>query len=175
MSEVYSKASKKDLELKRDVVALQQLLQNIQIEEKNSLDNIKNNYKKLHIDFTQSFIMFSQSQVYKSYSIIGLMTAYNRYTKYYILELAFLLDIWYQNSSLVDKSRLLDCDILIIRGVNSSWQAENKKDALIELINIRKSMGKVTWIFIEGATKEQFDTIYPGVSNNVYRTYNSKY
>ena len=175
MSEVYNKKTQKDLELKKDFLALKPLLWNLKQEERTVNNKIKSNINNLNIDFKSSFVMFSKKQSYKSYSIVGLMTTFNRRTKYYVLDLSLLLDVWYNNSTLISKSKLLSYDILIIHGTGSAWQAENKKDALIELASIRKTMRKLTWLFIEQSTQQEFNNVYPEVCSSFGKTYNSEY
>lgn len=175
MSEVYSKKAQEDVELKRDFLILKPLLQNIKVEEKSVYSKVKSKIKNLDIDFKTSLVMFSNKQVYKSYSIMGLMTSFNRDVKYYVVDLSILLDVWYNHSTIIDKSKLLSCDVLIMHGFNSSWQAENKKDALIELVSTRKTIGKLTWLFIEQSKSSEFNKLYPGVTKAFGKTYNSEF
>ena len=99
------------------------------------------------------------------------MKYFDRNTKYEVIDLAFLLDIWYNNSEILDKNKILSCDILIIHGSSSINQASNKANALIELSEIRKTMRKITWLFIEGTTAQEFNTYYPGVTKSIGKTY----
>ena len=175
MSIIYDKEKKKELELKRDALALKPLLWNLRTEEKGVYNKVKSNINNLNINFKNSFIIFSKNQIYKSYSIAGLMKSFSRNTRYYVLDLSILLDVWYNNNALINKSKLLNCDILILHGTGASWQAENKKDALLELVSIRRTMGKLTWLYIEQTNPQEFDVLYPGVSASFGKTHRSEY
>lgn len=91
------------------------------------------------------------------------MNNFDRTIKYQLIDLSNLLDIWYQSSTVVPKDKLIFSDLLIIRGRDDEWQIENKKLALIELVEIRKMKNKLTWLFMEGFTIESFKKEYPGV------------
>ena len=91
--------------------------------------------------------------------------------KYSIIDLSILVDIWFNNSNLIDKSSLLTGDILIIHGKGISYQSETKATVLIELISTRKTLGKVTWVYIEDTDLEQFNNLYPGVSGALSNYY----
>ena len=171
-NEIYNKKMKKELELKRDAYKLQPLLHDIGIEQvsKNKVQNLKTNDD---INFSKSFIMFSQKQIYKTYSVVGLMKCFNHNTKYFVLDLSLLLDVWFNSSLLINKSNLLNCDVLIIHGHAESYQAEHKSIALKELFSIRKTMNKITWLYIEGTNKQEFNTLYPEVVSSIGNCYNS--
>ena len=91
------------------------------------------------------------------------MNNFDRTIKYQLIDLSNLLDIWYQSSTVVPKDKLIFSDLLIIRGRDDEWQIENKKLALIELVEIRKMKNKLTWLFMEGFTIEKNKKEYPGV------------
>lgn len=175
MSKVYSNRDMKSINLKRDLIILKPLLDNIKDEENKVYSKLIKDLDNLDIDFKKSFIMFSKGQVYKSYSTLGIMKYFDKSVKYFILDLNILLDIWYNNSILIDKSKLLNCDILIIHGVATKWQATNKSDALKELVSIRKTMNKLTWLYIEKTSKDDFEEIYPDVTTTLNKTYRSDF
>ena len=91
------------------------------------------------------------------------MNNFDRTVKYQFVDLSNLLDIWYKSSTIVPKDKLIFVDILIVRGRNDDWMVENKKLALIELVEIRKMKNKPTWLFMEGLTIKSFNELYPGV------------
>lgn len=175
MGKVYSDKDMKAISLKRDLIILKPLLSNIKEEEKTVYSKVLKNIDTLDIDFKKSFVMISKKQIYKSYSTLGLMKYFNKNTKYFVLDLNILLDVWYNSSILINKSKLLNCDILIIHGPANTWQATNKTDALLELASIRKTMNKITWLYIEQSTLEDFEKNYPGVASALGKTYRSEF
>jgi len=170
MGKLYSDKETKKLQRKREIYALAKLLFNIQEEESIVISKVKN--RAPNFDFNQSFLAISNIQIYKSYSISGIRQNFKLDIKYLVLDIAMLLDIWFNNSSFMEKSSLLKCDILILHGKAITYQAETKSIALIELISSRKTLGKLTWLYMEGTTLENFNNIYPGVRdilNNYYQ------
>lgn len=177
MNKNYNLYSKKDiakLNLKRDKQILQPLLWNLEDEEKIPLNKLKNT-TNLHIDFSKSFLISSNKQIYKTYSIIGLTNYHTRNTKFYILDLALFLDIWYNNSLDINKDELINPDILIIHGLADPMNSDYKATALIELASIRKTKQKITWLFIEGTTIEEFEKLYPNVTKSFGKVYHSEF
>lgn len=160
MSNVYTKKKLKEIELKRDVQILEPLLWNI-AEEGDIFKSVR--YSIKDHNSKSSIIVFSDKQVYKTYSILYLIKDFDRTVRYYILDFAMLLDSWWNNSTVIKKEELLDYDVLIIHGSSSIVQAEYKATALKELISTRKTLRKFTWLFIEGIDKEYFDKKYEGV------------
>ena len=166
---VYNKKEIEEIKLKREIKALSTLLVNINEEEPLVLDKIKT--KKPNINYNQSFLLLSNIQVYKTYSILGIAENFKLNTKYFVIDIGMLLDIWFNHSNLIDKSILLECDILIIKGKAISFQADTKATALIELVSSRKTLNKITWIYAEDTTLDSFNTLYPGVSDIVNNKY----
>lgn len=176
MSKNYNLYSNKEivnLNINRDKVILKPLLWNLEEEEKIPLNKLKNT-KNLNIDFSKSFFISSKNQIYKTYSIIGLTNYYNRNTKYYILDLALFLDIWYNNSD-ISKNELLNPDILIIHGLADPMNAEYKASGLIELMSSRKTNQKITWLFVENISTKDFEKLYPNVTKSFNKVYNSEF
>ena len=166
---IYSKDEINNIKFKREIKALSSLLSNINEEEKSIVNKVKR--KKPNINYKQSFLITSNIQLYKTYSILGLTKDYTINTKYFVLDLAMLLDIWFNNSQLIAKSSLLKCDILIIHGKAIEYQAGTKATALIELISSRKTLNKLTWLFMEDINLENFNNLYPGVSSTLVNKY----
>lgn len=174
MGSVYDRKAQKNLEAKKDFLALKPLLWNIKEEEPEVHKKIKSSLSKVDLNFKKSFMVISKQQVYKSYSITGLMLAHDRKTKYYVLDLSLLLDVWWNSSALINKSKLLDCDILIVHGVDSTWQANHKIESMLELISIRKTMSKITWVFIEQSSSvlnEAYNELIGALDNCHYSNY----
>ena len=163
MSKIYNKNYYDKLQLTKEAQVLKPLLLNIKIEEKKIPEFIMEGKISLNFDFKRPFILCSTNQVYKTVSIYGIVNNFDRTVKYQFIDLSNLLDIWYQSSTIIPKDSLLFTDILIVRGRDDEWQIENKKLALIELVEIRKMKNKPTWLFIEGLTLESFKELYPGV------------
>ncbi len=166
---VYSKNEIENIKFKREIKALSPLLNNINDEESNIIQRVKR--KKPSLNFNQSFLVVSNVQVYKTYSIAGITEYHNINTKYFILDLAMLLDVWFNNSNLIAKSSLLKYEILIIHGKAIEYQAGTKATALIELISSRKTLNKLTWLFMEDTNLENFNNLYPGVSGTLINKY----
>ena len=166
---IYSKKEINDIKFKREIKALSPLLSNINDEEKLVVNKVKR--KRPTINYKQSFLVASNIQLYKSYSIAGLTKDYTTNTKYFILDIAMLLDIWFNNSQLIAKSSLLKYEILIIHGKAIEYQSETKATALIELISSRKTLNKLTWLFMEETNLESFNNLYPGVSSTLANKY----
>jgi len=166
---------KKTIEIGRDVIYLRPLLFNIRQEEGNICNNVFNKDTKVEIfyDFKKSFILFSNNQVYRTLSVYGLVTRFDKSTKYSVLDLSILLNVWYNENNDIQKSDLLRNDILILHGKNSTVACERKAEALIELISARRTFNKITWIYIEGSTSDDFDTNYKGVTSEIKTIYNS--
>ena len=166
---VYNKKEIEEIKLKREVKALSNLLININEEESSVLEKVK--IKKPKLNYKQSFLVISNVQLYKTYSVIGITENFKLSTKYFILDLAILLDVWFNNSNLIDKSSLFECDILIIKGKGISHNSDKKATGLIELISSRRTLNKITWVYIEDTTLDNFNTLYPGVSDIVNNKY----
>lgn len=166
---------KRIIEVGRNIMPLKPLLLNISSEEKSVYEEVfsKDEESNIHYDFKKTFILFSNSQVYRTLSIYGLVTQFDKSTKYSILDLSILLNVWYNENNDLKKSDLLRNDILIIHGKNSQVACERKAEALIELISTRKTFNKITWIFIEGSTSDEFEINYKGVTSEIKAVYNS--
>ena len=177
MGQVYSKKDQKDINKIKDLQVLKPLLVNIQEQEKSIVSKMKRKDKQdtLDIDFSKDFIIFSNKQIYRTYSTIGIMKTFNRNIKFDIIDLDYLLDVWYNSSGLVTKDSILNCDLLIIHGELSLWQLKNKEFALKELINIRKTLNKITWLYIEQADEKKFVEYYPKVINLLGKSYKSEF
>ena len=130
--------------------------------------NIKN---KSSFPFNKSFIIFSDVQCYRHISILGILNTFDRSLKYEILNLAVLLDIWYNESNIANKDALRTCDLLIVHGVDDAVNGFRKAAALIDLINTRKSYGKITWLFIHGCSPEQYSRNQVGVIDEIKNIY----
>ena len=169
MGKLYSDKEISALKRKREIYALAKLLINIKEEEPNVVPIVKR--KTPNLNFNQSFLALSNVQIYKSYSIAGIMKHFKLDTKYLVIDLAMLLDIWFNNSSFMEKSSLLKCDILILHGKAIEYQAETKATALIELISSRKTLGKLTWLYMEEVTLDKFNDLYKGVSGTLSNQY----
>ena len=171
--------NKNEILLCRNMLPLRSLLTNIVDEERKIYKEVfkpnksEEELKKLNYNFSKSFILFSKNQVYRTLSIYGLITQFNRNTKYMVLDLAILLNIWYNENNEIKKSDLLKDKILIIHGKCSSTASDWKAEALVELLSSRKTLNKVTWIYIEETNSEEFDSKYPGVVMEVKSIYNS--
>ena len=177
MGQVYSKKDQKDINKIKDLQVLKPLLTNIQEQEKAIVSKMKKKDKQetLNIDFNKDFIIFSNKQIYRTYSIIGIMKTFSRNIRYNIIDLDYLLDVWYNSSGLLTKDAILNCDLLIIHGEPSLWQLNNKVMALKELITIRKTLNRKTWVFIEQANEKKFEEYYPKVINMIGNSYNSEF
>lgn len=127
---------------------------------------------KVTFPFNKSFVLFSDIQCYRHVSILGILNTFDRSLKYEILNSAILLDVWYNESSIINKDALRTCDLLIIHGTNDEVNGFRKAAALIDLINTRKSYGKLTWIFINGCTPEQYTRSQVGVLDEIKNIYN---
>ena len=146
--------NKEQLELNMDATILKPLLINIQEEEPDMVAKLKEKFEILSINFKKSILIISDRQVYKSYSLYGLLTCYNRLTKYFVANLAMLLDIWYNKHEFYTKMNLINPDVLIISGL-SSGVSYHLDLALAEIVTYRRNLGKVTWIFIFSPYYEQ--------------------
>lgn len=169
MSNVYSKKDIQKLELNKMKQYFKSLVYDIKDEEPNIIKYIKEH--NISFDFTRSIAVFSKIQCYKSFSTYGIMKYFNKDTRYQVVEISFLLDIWFNNSTLISKDSLLECDILILHINELKWQAETKTNALLELLNTRKIMNKVTWLYIENCSSEEFEALYPGVLKLIRKKY----
>ena len=169
MGKLYDKEYWSTLQAKREKYVLARLLVNIHDEEQDVIEQVKK--RSTGVDYTKSFLVVSNKQVYRTYSILGIRQNYKMNVKYSIIDLSILVDIWFNNSNLIDKSSLLTGDILIIHGKGISYQSETKATVLIELISTRKTLGKVTWVYIEDTDLEQFNNLYPGVSGALSNYY----
>lgn len=173
MSKVYDKKFLDKLSNLKDLQVLKPLLWDIQKQEPEAIKEIQELGKTdLGIDFKESFICFSNYQVYKAYSTYGIMKFFNRNIKFLVLDFSMILDIWYDSKRLgvIDKNSLFTNDILIIKGVVDGSFAENRQQALFDLINIRKTMQKNTWFFIKGY-KGDFERYYSKVVNLIENIY----
>lgn len=163
MGKIYNKSYYDKLQLTKEIQVLKPLLLNLKQEEEKISKLVSSGKMTFTLDFKRPFIVCSTSQVYKTISIYGIMNTFDRTIKYQFIDLSNLLDIWYQSSTIVPKDKLIFSDLLIVRGREDEWQVENKKLALIELVEIRKMKNRPTWLFIENITTKDFKDLYPGV------------
>lgn len=145
--------NKEQLELNMDANILKPLLINIQEEEPDMVAKLKEKFEILSVNFKKSMLVISNKQLYKSYSLYGILTHYNRLTKYFIANLSVLLDIWYNKHEIYTKMNLINPDILIISGISSNIKSY-LDFAIAEIVTYRRNLGKVTWIFISSLYPE---------------------
>ncbi len=163
MGKLYNAEYYRNLQLKKEAQVLKPLLLHMQLEEKKAILFLNRTKSKITLDFRRPLIICSQTQIYKSFSVFGIVTFFDRQVKYQLVDLANLLDIWYNQITITSKDDILNTDILIIRGRTDEWKIDNKIVALIELVGIRKMKNKPTWLFMEELTLAQFKKDYPGV------------
>lgn len=171
----YTDQEIQDLEVKKTAQIFKELLWRVKDEEPELYSNIEETCKKEEINFKDSFLMFSEGQVYKSYSIYGIMNNFNKRTKFKVVDLALLLDIWFNENTLYTKTEIITCDILILHGVPNKSAGSSKARVLLELLSTRKTMRKITWIFLEQSNMKKFEKLSPGVIGNVKEVYTSSY
>lgn len=168
-----SKDKINEINQKKIISFLNPLLLGIQDDENIAYNKFASTIKnKTQFDFNKNFIMFSDFQIYRHVSILGILNTFDRTLKYKVLNLAVLLDVWYNESTLYNKDELRTCDLLIIHGINDIKFGANKSSALINLISIRKSLGKITWIFIHGCSPETYSQNQPGLLDEIKNIYN---
>lgn len=168
-----SKDKINEINQKKIISFLNPLLLGIQDDESIAYNKFVANIKnKTSFDFNKNFIMFSDIQIYRHISILGILNTFDRTLKYKVLNLALLLDVWYNESTMYNKDELRTCDLLIIYGINDKKFGANKSAALISLISIRKSLGKLTWIFIRGCSPEEYSLNQPGLLDEIKNIYN---
>ena len=160
-----------NIHFKKSVSFLRPLLLDIQNDESQCYTQFQNNKNTTMFDFKKSFIMFTDIQAYRHISIMGIIKDFDRTLKYEILNSSILLDIWYNESKLISKDRLRTCDLLIIHGTNDKTNGCRKAAALCDLINTRKSYGKITWIFIHNTTPETYNRDQNGVIDEIKNVY----
>lgn len=160
-----------NIHFKKSVSFLRPLLLDIQNDESQCYTQFQNNKNTTMFDFKKSFIMFTDIQAYRHISIMGIIKDFDRTLKYEILNSSILLDIWYNESKLISKDRLRTCDLLIIHGTNDKTNGFRKAAALCDLINTRKSYGKITWIFIHNTTPETYNRDQEGVLDEIKNVY----
>ena len=166
MSKLYTKSYFEKLQLIKGAQVLKPLLLDLKIEESTVPEFLMSGKLSITVDFKRPFIICSSSQIYKTISVYGIVNNFDRTVKYQSIDLSSLLDIWYQSSTIIPKDKLLCLDIVIIRGRDDKWLIENKKRALVELVEIRKMRNKPTWLFMEDMTIDKFTELYPKMVEN---------
>ena len=151
MSEVYNDKFYDKLHLTKEVQVLKPLLVNLKYEEKVvSKLILEDKIPIKSLNFKEPFIVCSDTQVYKSISIYGIIKSFDCRVRYIQLDLAFLLDVWYRTINVPSKESTIYTDLLIIRGRKDDLYIENRISGLIELVHTRRVLGKPTWLFLEG-------------------------
>lgn len=169
---LYNKDKIDKINCNREIQVLSKLLYNIKEEENFNLSDIASLQEETSkINFSKSFALVTENQLYKRYSIIGLMKSFNLNVKYIVLDISILLDIWYNTCTLYNKNDILKCDLLILHNKFDTNQSDRKARALIELIEIRKTLGKITWLYIDDTNYKEFNEAYPGVINALGKFY----
>ena len=166
----------KEIQLIKAKQFLKPLLYNLSIEEGKISDRISKMKKIKDLDFKQSFIIFSDVQIYKSVSVFAITKYFNRNIKYQVMSLSMLLDVWYSSydsTNIYTKDSLRTCDILILHGKNDTVYGNKKASVLVDLLNERRGYGKITWMFVDNTTIDSYKHYQPGVIdefkyNNIY-------
>lgn len=166
----------KEIQILKAKQFLKPLLYNLSIEEGKISSRVQKMKNIKDIDFKNSFIIFSDVQIYRSISVMGITRNFDRSIKYQVMSLSMLLDVWYSSydsTEIYTKDSLRTCDILILHGKNDKSFGDKKASVLIDLLDERRSYGKITWLFIDGATADTFKHYQPGVidefkHDNVY-------
>jgi hypothetical protein len=159
---------KLSLETIRNAQPLKRLLWNLKDEEPEMFNKIKSsNYNlDVRLDYNNSFILISNEQIYKTYSIFGLMSNYKRNVKYSVIDINMILSVWY-NESEIKKDDILKSQILIIHGKANNKFHENIDDVLAEIYSIRNTMMKCTWIYLIEDYSEDLDSLYPKITSMI--------
>lgn len=166
----------KEIQILKAKQFLKPLLYNLNIEEGMISSRVQKMKNIKDIDFKNSFIIFSDVQIYRSISVMGITRNFDRSIKYQVMSLSMLLDVWYSSydsTEIYTKDSLRTCDILILHGKNDKSFGDKKASVLIDLLDERRSYGKITWLFIDGTTADTFKHYQPGVidefkHDNVY-------
>ena len=166
----------KEIQMIKAKQFLKPLLYNLNIEEGEISEKISRMKRIRDLDFNNSFIIFSDVQIYKSVSVFAITKHFNRNIKYQVMSLSMLLDVWYSSydeTQMYSKDNLRTCDILILHGKNDTAYGDKKASVLIDLLNERRSYGKITWMFVDGTTADSYKHYQPGVIdefkyNNIY-------
>lgn len=166
----------KEIQILKAKQFLKPLLYNLSIEEGKISSRVQKMKNIKDIDFKNSFIIFSDVQIYRSISVMGITRNFDRSIKYQVMSLSMLLDVWYSSydsTEIYTKDSLRTCDILILHGKNDKSFGDKKASVLIDLLDERRSYGKITWLFIDGTTADTFKHYQPGVidefkHDNVY-------
>lgn len=151
-----------DLSTIKNAQVLKKLLWNLNEEESSVLSHFKHKKFKpdIRINYKSSFMILSDMQVYKTYSILGILNNFKRNVKFDTLDVALLLSAWF-NESEINKDSLLKNNILIVHGGFPDKFYTQYDSALSELISIRSSMMKYTWIFFENTSKDDLSINLP--------------
>lgn len=166
----------KEIQILKAKQFLKPLLYNLSIEEGKISSRVQKMKNIKDIDFKNSFIIFSDVQIYRSISVMGITRNFDRSIKYQVMSLSMLLDVWYSSydsTEIYTKDSLRTCDILILHGKNDKSFGDKKASVLIDLLDERRSYGKITWLFIDGTTADTFKHYQSGVidefkHDNVY-------
>lgn len=162
--------------LQRQLYKVKYLLPDLKLEENTAFSHFEDIKTSKNIDYSHSYIMLSNSQVYKTYSIVGLLSISDKPLNYKILDLSYLLDIWYnRDSTLFSKTEIISCDVLIIKGNILGGIKEYVQSALIDLVNTRNTYNKVTWLYIKTDNQNGFMKEYKNVVKAYNNIYKSKY
>lgn len=156
---------------------LKPLLYNLNVEEKEVASKVQKMKDITDIDFKSSFAVFSDVQIYRSASIVGITRNFDRSIKYLVMSMSMILDVWYSSydsTGIYTKDSLRTCDLLILHGKNDPNFGLNKAAVLIDLLDERRSYGKITWLFIHGTDVNTYNRYQPGVlselkDDNIYR------
>lgn len=165
--DLYNKQYMEKLNTKRDKLLLNDLLINIQEEESKAIkffteENCKrfrNTLKPLTVG-----LIFSKTQCYRTFSAMSIIASFDRKTKFKVLDLSMVLDVWFNTTTTMNKLSILSPDILIIHGRCLLKSVEFRVEALLDIISIRKTEHKTTWMFIEGDSdifRETYAEIIP--------------
>lgn len=165
--DLYNKQYMEKLNIKRDKLLLNNLLINIQEEESKAIKFFTEENCKRFRDILKPLtvgLIFSKTQCYKTFSAMSIIASFDRKTKFKVLDLSMVLDVWFNTTTIMDKFSILSPDILIIHGRCLLKSAEFRVEALLDIISIRKTEHKTTWMFIEGDSnifKETYAEIIP--------------
>ena len=155
-----------------DLMYFRDLLAGIKENEDIKFSNCEEKVKKW--SFKGAVLCLSSNTIYRHISILALKNYYDRNTTYKVHPLSGFLDSWFVNSSeSKDKQDLMKVDILILHGLSSTFKEQpSLLRNVLEIIDIRKSYGLNTWIFIVENEKSEITINYINtISNMTNKTY----
>lgn len=138
---------------------IRDLSYNIKEEESEIQNDLAPIYEKATSDFNKALLVKSKEQIYKTYSSIGLlklMQDRGKIISYKVIDIANLLDVWYdKQTDILSKKDLTFCEVLIIKGRITSYSTSyyNKIRAIQDIIDVRQTHDLLTWIFIKDRNK----------------------